>query len=50
MSGLPGCRSDGETREELAHNVADAIAARIEEAGATVRPVPAPSRHLAVAS
>src|SRR5580698_10284518 len=36
---LPGCMSDGATREEAAHNVADAIAAWIEEATATGRPV-----------
>jgi predicted RNase H-like HicB family nuclease len=46
---LPGCMSDGGTREEAAHNIADAIAAWIEEAMATGRPVPQPSRRLAVA-
>ncbi len=46
---LPGCLSDGETREEAARNVADAIAAWIEEATATGRAVPTPSKHLAVA-
>ena len=46
---LPGCMSDGATREEAAHNVADAIAAWIEEATATGRPVPSPSRRLAAA-
>jgi len=46
---LPGCMSDGATREEAAHNVADAIAAWIEEAAATGRPVPQPSRRLALA-
>jgi antitoxin HicB len=46
---LPGCMSDGATREEAAHNVADAIAAWIEEATATGRPVPLPSRHLLAA-
>ena len=29
---LPGCMSDGETREEAARNVGDAIACWIEEA------------------
>ena len=42
---LPGCMSDGETREQAAHNVADAIAAWIEEARALGREIPAPSRH-----
>jgi predicted RNase H-like HicB family nuclease len=42
---LPGCMSDGETRAVAAHNVADAIAAWIEEAHALGREVPAPSRH-----
>ena len=42
---LPGCVSDGETRELAARNVGDAIAAWIEEAQALGRIVPAPSRH-----
>ena len=46
---LPGCMSDGATREEAAHTIADAIAAWIEEAGATGRPIPLPSRRLAPA-
>jgi len=46
---LPGCMSDGTTREEAAHNVADAIAAWIEEATALGRPVPQPSRRLVLA-
>lgn len=46
---LPGCMSDGESREQAAHNVGDAIAAWIEEARALGRTVPAPSRKLAVA-
>jgi predicted RNase H-like HicB family nuclease len=46
---LPGCMSDGETPEEAVRNVADAIAAWIEEAEAIGRPVPQPRRHLAVA-
>lgn len=43
---LPGCMSDGETREAAARNVGDAIEAWIEEAGVLGRTVPAPSRHL----
>ena len=30
---LPGCMSDGDTREEAARNVEDAIASWLEEAG-----------------
>ena len=43
---LPGCMSDGETRELAARNVGDAINAWIEEAAALGRPIPIPSRHL----
>jgi antitoxin HicB len=39
---LPGCMSDGETREEAARNVEDAIRGWIEEARATGRAVPKP--------
>lgn len=46
---LPGCMSDGETRERAARNVGDAIAAWIEEARSLGRAIPAPSRHLAAA-
>ena len=46
---LPGCMSDGETREQAARNVGDAIAAWIEEAHALGRAIPAPSRTLAAA-
>jgi predicted RNase H-like HicB family nuclease len=46
---LPGCMSDGATREEAAHNIADAITAWIEEAARLGRPVPAPSAHLLLA-
>jgi antitoxin HicB len=46
---LPGCMSDGETREEAARNVSDAIRAWIEEAKNLGRPVPEPSVHLAMA-
>jgi predicted RNase H-like HicB family nuclease len=41
--------SDGETREDAARNVADAIAAWIEEARQLGRPIPEPSVHLALA-
>ena len=43
---LPGCLSDGATREEAAHNIADAIKAWIEEATRLGRSVPEPSAHL----
>jgi antitoxin HicB len=39
---LPGCMSDGDTREEAARNVEDAIACWLEEARALGRPIPAP--------
>ncbi len=37
---LPGCASDGETREEAARNVEDAIACWLEEARALGRAIP----------
>lgn len=43
---LPGCMSDGETRELAARNVGDAIEAWIEEAHALGRAIPVPSQHL----
>lgn len=43
---LPGCMSDGETREMAARNVGDAIKVWIEEASALGRPIPVPWRHL----
>ena len=43
---LPGCMSDGETRELAARNVGEAIDAWIEEATALGHSIPAPSRHL----
>jgi antitoxin HicB len=46
---LPGCMSDGETREEAARNITDAIHAWVEEARSLGRPVPEPSVHLAMA-
>ena len=45
---LPGCMSDGKTRELAARNVANAIEAWIEEAHALGRAIPAPSQSLAV--
>jgi predicted RNase H-like HicB family nuclease len=46
---LPGCMSDGETREEAARNITDAIRAWVEEAQSLGRPIPEPSIHLAMA-
>jgi antitoxin HicB len=46
---LPGCMSDGETREEAARNIEDAIACWIEEARAIGRAVPAPKTPLRIA-
>jgi predicted RNase H-like HicB family nuclease len=46
---LPGCMSDGETREEAARNATDAIAAWIDEATALGREIPEPSRRFAMA-
>lgn len=43
---LPGCMSDGTTREEAARAIEDAIAAWIEEATRMGRPIPEPSHHL----
>ena len=39
---LPGCMSDGDTREEAARNVEDAIASWLEEAGSIGRAIPEP--------
>ncbi len=39
---LPGCMSDGETRQEALENVRDAIASWIETAEALGRTIPAP--------
>jgi antitoxin HicB len=39
---LPGCMSDGSTREEAAHNIGDAIAQWIDEAQKLGREIPAP--------
>ncbi|MBS7698679.1 MULTISPECIES: type II toxin-antitoxin system HicB family antitoxin [unclassified Chelatococcus] len=46
---LPGCMSDGETPEEAIVNVQDAILTWIEAARGMGRPIPRPSRHLAIA-
>ncbi|CAH1649848.1 type II toxin-antitoxin system HicB family antitoxin [Chelatococcus asaccharovorans] len=46
---LPGCMSDGETPEEAIVNVQDAILTWIEAARGMGRPIPQPSRHLAIA-
>lgn len=40
---LPGCMSDGETREEAARNVEDAIACWLEAARKLGREIPAPT-------
>jgi predicted RNase H-like HicB family nuclease len=39
---LPGCMSDGDTREEAARNVEDAVRCWLEEARALGRAVPLP--------
>src|SRR5260370_909843 len=39
---LPGCASDGATREEAAHNIGDAITQWIDEARALGREIPEP--------
>jgi predicted RNase H-like HicB family nuclease len=46
---LPGSMSDGQTREDAARNIVDAIAAWIEEARQIGRAIPKPSAHLALA-
>lgn len=46
---LPGSMSDGDTPEQAITNVQDAIAVWIEAAHDLGRPVPEPSRHLAIA-
>jgi predicted RNase H-like HicB family nuclease len=38
--------SEGATREQAAHNIANAIAAWIDEARVLKRPIPKPRRHL----
>ena len=44
---LPGCMSDGETPEEAAVNVQDAILAWLESAQEMGQPIPEPSRRVA---
>ena len=46
---LPGCMSDGDTREEAARNVEDAIACWLEEAKSLGRAIPEPRQTLHVA-
>ena len=46
---LPGCMSDGETREEAARNVEDAIASWLEEARSVGRVIPEPKAALRTA-
>ena len=43
---LPGCMSDGDTREEAARNVEDAIACWLDEAKALGREIPEPKALL----
>ena len=43
---LPGCMSDGETRELAARNEGEAIEAWIAEAASLGRAKPLPTRHL----
>jgi antitoxin HicB len=47
---LPGCMSDGETREDAARAIADATAAWIDEAKKLGRPIPEPTLNFARAS
>ena len=44
---LPGCMSDGETREEAARNAADAISEWIDEAKRLGQEVPMPKLRVA---
>jgi antitoxin HicB len=46
---LPGCMSDGDTREEAARNVEDAIASWLEEARSVGREIPRPRAALHIA-
>ncbi len=46
---LPGCMSDGATREEAARDIDDAIACWIEEARALGRAIPEPRPTLRIA-
>lgn len=46
---LPGCMSDGATREEAVRSVQSAIEAWIEEAEELGRPIPEPKVSVAIA-
>ena len=46
---LPGCVSDGDSREEAARNVGDAIASWLEEARLVGREIPRPRAALHIA-
>ncbi len=46
---LPGCMTDGNTREEAARNVDDAIASWLEEARSVGRAIPEPRAALRTA-
>jgi antitoxin HicB len=46
---LPGCMSDGDTREEAARNVEDAIVSWLEEARSVGRAIPEPRAVLRIA-
>lgn len=46
---LPGCISDGDTPEQAIVNIQDAISVWIEAAQELGRPIPKPSRTLALA-
>jgi antitoxin HicB len=46
---LPGCMTDGDTREEAARNVDDAIASWLEEARLVGRAIPEPRAALRTA-
>ena len=46
---LPGCMSDGDTREEAARNVADAIMSWLEEVRSAGRAIPEPRSALRTA-
>jgi antitoxin HicB len=46
---LPGCISDGDTREEAARNVEDAIDSWLEEAKSVGRTIPEPRAALRTA-
>jgi antitoxin HicB len=45
---LPGCTSDGATREEAARNIDDAIAQWIDEARTLGREIPQPKADAAI--